>query len=135
MQNAQPATPAPAGDSNQDNKATGSVVLGVISLAGWLYPIVGIIGLAGIYLAFKGLKSLKRGLAIAGMILSIVGILLSVVKYTSGTSTELTGTEDITTDSQAIDDAIQGESTDTIDESAGNTDSTLIEETTTAEAI
>ena len=60
--------------------AIASLVLGVISLVAWRVPIGGVlITGAGLILGVKGLKSRRRGIAIAGTILSSIGLIAASV--------------------------------------------------------
>src|SRR3989344_6895948 len=56
------------GDTSKNGKATAGLVLGIIGLIAWFLPIIGApITIIGLIFGIKGLKSLKRGVAIAGI--------------------------------------------------------------------
>lgn len=59
--------------------ATASLVLGIIGLLFWLCPIVGLpIGIVGLVLGIQANKSMRRGSATAGIIMSIICLALSI---------------------------------------------------------
>lgn len=60
-------------------KAIGSLVLGIIAMIAWLCPLIGLpIAIVGLILGILSLKTPKRGLAIAGIVLSGIGLLLTL---------------------------------------------------------
>ena len=65
--------------------ATAALVLGIISLAAWLIPIIGYpVTIVGLVLCIKSVKSEKRGMAIAGIVMSAIGLVLSLVNSIAG---------------------------------------------------
>jgi uncharacterized membrane protein len=58
-----------------------SLVLGILSIcpSAIIWPCAGLMGLAGLILGFLGLKSTKKGMATAGIILSALALLWTVV--------------------------------------------------------
>src|SRR3989338_8991438 len=57
------------GDVTKNGKATTGLVLGIIGLVAWFIPLIGApITIIGLVFGIKGLKSLKRGVAIAGIV-------------------------------------------------------------------
>lgn len=78
--------PTPAGTDYQRIMAIASLVIGVINLCAWLFPICGIpLGIVGVILGILGLKSLpQKNLAIAGIVLSGLGILLACLNAVAG---------------------------------------------------
>ena len=65
--------------------ATAALVLGIISLATWLIPIIGYpVTIVGLVLGIKSVKSEKRGMAIAGIVMSSIGLVLSLVNSIAG---------------------------------------------------
>ena len=71
----------------KDNKgfAIAALVLGILSLCAWLFPICGFpIGIAGVILGILGLKSSSRTLAIVGLVLSGLALLLSLCNAVAG---------------------------------------------------
>ncbi|MDR1082758.1 MAG: DUF2510 domain-containing protein [Coriobacteriales bacterium] len=76
-------------DSKQQQKdrkgmATGALILGIIGIPGCLFWIGGIFGVLAIIFGIRGLKSSRRGMAIAGIVCGVVAVLLmlfSLVVY------------------------------------------------------
>ena len=85
-----------AGDATKNGKATTGLVLGIIGLVGWFIPIIGLpITIIGLVFSIKGLKSLKHGVAITGIVLCSIGLLLSIVNASIGAYTGATGQNSI----------------------------------------
>ena len=60
--------------------AVASLVLGIVSMLAWLYPLAGLpISAVGLGLGIAGRQSSGRGLAIGGIATSAVGLGLSLV--------------------------------------------------------
>lgn len=67
---------------DRQGAAIASFVLGVLNLLSWCIPFVGFfMALAGIITGIFGIKSTKRGFAIAGIVLSAVGMILSLAAF------------------------------------------------------
>ena len=61
-----------------------SFVLGLVSLVSWVIPIFGWpIPIVGIVLGVQGLKSTKRNLAIAGLVLNSLTLLAPIISYSA----------------------------------------------------
>jgi hypothetical protein len=76
-------TEAPKKD--QSGLAIASLVLGILSLCGWFVPICGFpMTIVGGVLGFLGLKSTRRGLAIAGLVLCAIALILTIVNAVAG---------------------------------------------------
>jgi len=72
--------------------AIASLVLGIVGLIMWLLPILGYpVTIVGLVLGIKGRKSIKRGVAIAGIILSSIGLFLTIVNSIVGAYLGATG--------------------------------------------
>ena len=86
MESNQPLPPAPASTGNAKTFAIISLVLGVINLCAWFFPICGFpLAIAGIVLGYLGLKSPEqKNLAIAGIMLSGLGLLLACINAIAG---------------------------------------------------
>lgn len=70
---------------NYSNKATASMVLGIIGLFAWLIPIVGApVNIVGLILGIMSLKSDKRNFAIAGSVMCTIGIILTIISVFYG---------------------------------------------------
>lgn len=68
-----------------DGPAIASLVLGLFNLLGWCLPIIGIpCGVVGIIMGVKGLKSSKKGMAVAGIVLSSVTLTFSLLNSILG---------------------------------------------------
>ncbi|MCZ2122415.1 MAG: DUF4190 domain-containing protein [Anaerolineales bacterium] len=78
MESNQPVMPAPASGGNERIMAIASLVLGVINLCAWFFPICGIpLALVGIVLGFLGMKDQsQKTLAIIGLALCAFTLLL-----------------------------------------------------------
>lgn len=80
------------GDATKNGKATTGLVLGIIGLIAWFIPLVGApITIIGLIFSIKGLKSLKRGVAIAGIVLSSIGLFATTVNASIGAYQGATG--------------------------------------------
>lgn len=80
------------GDATKNGKATIGLVLGIIGLVAWFIPLIGApITIIGLIFSIKGLKSLKRGVAIAGIILSSIGLFATIVNASIGAYQGATG--------------------------------------------
>ena len=65
--------------------AIASLVLGVINMCSWLYPLAGgLMAAVGIVLGFLGLKSSRKTLAIIGIALSVLGGILTIINAIIG---------------------------------------------------
>jgi len=79
------STLASVGDATKNGKSTTGLVLGIIGLVAWIIPIIGApITIIGLIFSIKGLKSLKRGVAIAGIVLSSIGLFATIVNASIG---------------------------------------------------
>jgi hypothetical protein len=73
-------------------KATTSLVLGIIGLVAWVFPLIGLpVTIAGLVFGIKGWKSTKHTLAVAGVVLSIVGLIFTIVNMSIGAYMGATG--------------------------------------------
>ncbi len=80
------------GDATKNGKATTGLVLGIIGLVAWFIPIIGApITIIGLIFSIKGLKSLKHGVAIAGIVLSSIGLFATIVNASIGSYQGATG--------------------------------------------
>ena len=65
--------------------AIASLVCGILSLCSWLIPFCGgPIALAGIILGVLGMKSSKKSMAIAGLVMAAIGIILTIINSIAG---------------------------------------------------
>ncbi len=86
------SAPASVGDATKNGKSTTGLVLGIIGLIAWIIPIIGApITIIGLIFSIKGLKSLKRGIAIAGIVLSSIGLLATIANASIGAYQGATG--------------------------------------------
>lgn len=66
-------------NSKKDNQAVTGFILGLVSILAWFIPLFGFpITILGIIFSSLGLKSSKKNLAIAGLVLSIVFLLVTM---------------------------------------------------------
>lgn len=80
------------GNVSKNGKATTGLVLGIIGLIAWLIPLIGApITIIGLIFSIIGLKSLKRGVAIAGIVLCSIGLLATIVNASIGAYMGATG--------------------------------------------
>ena len=86
METNEPLPPGPARRGNERTFAISSLVLGVINLCSWLFPICGFpLAIAGIVLGYLGMKAPEqKNLAIAGLALSGLGLLLACANAIAG---------------------------------------------------
>ena len=69
-----------------------SLVLGILNLCAWFVPFCGgPLAIVGIILGVLGLNSSRKGLAIAGIVLSGIALLLSIINAAFGAYLGLTG--------------------------------------------
>ncbi len=87
------SSPAPASSGNERIMAIASLVLGVINLCSWFFPICGIpLSIVGIVLGFLGMKDpSQKTLAIAGMVLSGLGFIAACINAAAGAYMALNG--------------------------------------------
>lgn len=65
---------------NNNGKATASMILGIIALLDWLFPIFALpFNIVGLILGILGLKSIKKRRAKYGIIMNIIGIVLCII--------------------------------------------------------
>ncbi len=65
---------------NKNRFANAALVLGIVSILTWLFPIAGYITtIIAIVLGVKGRKSEKRGMATAGMVLGIIFLVITLL--------------------------------------------------------
>lgn len=75
-----------------NGKGTTSVVLGGLSLLGWLIPLIGLpLSIAGLVYGIKSLKTTHHRRAVVGIVLSAIGLLLSIVNASIGAYLGATG--------------------------------------------
>lgn len=80
------------GNVSKNGKATTGLVLGIIGLIAWFIPLIGApITIIGLIFSIIGLKSLKRGVAIAGIVLCSIGLLATIVNASIGAYMGATG--------------------------------------------
>ena len=72
--------------------AIASLVLGICGLFGWCIPCAGLpMGIVGLILGIKGLKSENRGMAIAGIVLCSLTLVASLINAVIGAYLGATG--------------------------------------------
>jgi len=72
--------------------AIASLILGIFSLLAWLFPICGLpISVIALIFGVISLNSSKRGLAIAGIVLSGIGLILTIANAAIGAYLGYTG--------------------------------------------
>lgn len=80
------------GEATKNKKSVVGFVFGLIGLVAWFIPLFGLpITITGLVLSIVGLKSVKRGLAITGIVLSSIGFLVSIVNASIGAYMGITG--------------------------------------------
>jgi len=83
---------SPTQPSGTPTTTTVSLVLGIVALLAWCLPIIGApIAITGIILGIKGLSRERRGMAIAGTVMSGIGLLLSIINAAIGAYLAATG--------------------------------------------
>lgn len=72
-------------EKNNNNLAVAALVLGLVSIITWLFPIAGYITtIIAIVLGVKGRSSEKRGMATAGMVLGIIFLIVTLLNSIIG---------------------------------------------------
>ncbi len=67
-------------DTKEDKHALNGFILGLISILAWFIPLIGYpVTICGIVFSAEGLKSNKKNLAIAGLILSILFLVVTII--------------------------------------------------------
>lgn len=67
-------------ETKEDKHALTGFILGLISILAWFIPLIGYpVTICGIVFSVKGLKSNKKGLATAGLILSILFLVVTII--------------------------------------------------------
>lgn len=86
MESNEPIVPRPAPTGNERTFAIISLVLGILNLCAWLFPICGFpLAIAGVVLGYLGMRSPEqKNLAIAGLALSGFGLVLACVNAIAG---------------------------------------------------
>jgi hypothetical protein len=70
-----------------------ALVLGITGLMAWFIPLFGFpITIVGLILGVLGQKREKKGIALAGMILSIIGLVATIINSAIGAYMGATGT-------------------------------------------
>lgn len=73
-------------------KAIASLVLGIVGLVAWYLPVIGYpVTIVGLVMGVMGMKSSRRGMAIAGVVLSALGLLITIINSALGVYMALTG--------------------------------------------
>ncbi|MEN9562311.1 MAG: hypothetical protein RIR73_555 [Chloroflexota bacterium] len=86
-------SPAPASGGNERMMSIASLVIGVINLCAWFFPICGFpLGIVGIVLGFLGMKDpSQKTLAIIGMVLSGLGLFAACINGALGAYMAVSG--------------------------------------------
>ena len=67
------------------NRAVASLILGLVSIVTWLFPIAGYIStILAIVFATKGRHSEKKGMATAGLVLGIIFLVVTLLNSILG---------------------------------------------------
>jgi len=82
----------PAAAPRGGGKAVASLVLGILGLVLWFIPLFGLpVTIIGLVLGIAALKSPRRGMAIAGTVMSVIGLVLSLVNAAFGVYLAMSG--------------------------------------------
>lgn len=72
-------------DSSKNGAANVGLILGIISLGGWLIPIIGApISIIGLVQSIRGQKSENKSQATVGLVLNILGLLATIINASIG---------------------------------------------------
>ena len=72
-------------ENNNNTRAVASMVLGLVSIVTWLFPIAGYITtILAIVFATKGRHSEKKGMATAGLVLGIIFLVVTLLNSIFG---------------------------------------------------
>lgn len=84
--------PVQAVAKDQSGLAIASLVLGLVSLVGWLIPLCGFpLSVTGLVLGILARDSARKGMAITGIVFSIIALVLSIINAVFGAYMGLTG--------------------------------------------
>ena len=84
-----PSSPV-IGDPSKDWMAIVALVLGVLSLCAWVFPLCGFpFSIAAVVFGILGMKSSKRTLAIVGLAVGGLGVLLTLISAVIGAASFL----------------------------------------------
>jgi hypothetical protein len=87
-----PQSAPPSTSPDRSALAIGSLILGIVGLCAWLLPLCGLpVSLAAVILGALSLKSSRRGMAIAGLILGVLALLLAIGNAAFGAYLGATG--------------------------------------------
>jgi len=88
-----PQSPSRAAETDaSQGYAIASLILGLVSGITWLIPILGLpTTVAGLILGIKGLGPRRRGIAIAGLVLSTIFLVLTLLNAALGAYLAATG--------------------------------------------
>lgn len=66
-------------------KSIASLVLGIVGIIAWIIPIVGLpIGIIGLVMGILGAKRSRKGMAVAGIVLSVLCLVLTIINASIG---------------------------------------------------
>jgi hypothetical protein len=69
-----------------------SLILGIVSLIAWLFPLLGVpVAAGGLICGILGRRSTRRGMAVAGLVMSVIGLVLGVGNAILGVVLRLSG--------------------------------------------
>jgi len=72
-------------DSTKNGAASAGLVLGIISLLGWIIPLIGApISIIGLVQSVRGQKSENQGQATTGLILNMIGLVATIINASIG---------------------------------------------------
>lgn len=84
------------GDVSKNGRAITGLILGIIGMVAWFIPIIGApIVIIGLIFSIKGLKSLKHGMAVTGIVLCSIGLFLTIANASIGAYMGATGQHSI----------------------------------------
>lgn len=80
---------------DQSGLAIASLVVGMVSLVGWLLPLCGFpLSVTGLVLGILARDSARKGMAITGIVFSIVALVLTIINAAIGAYMGVSGYKD-----------------------------------------
>ena len=88
----QAAPPPLTAPLREPGKPVASLVLGIVGLVTWLLPLVGLpVSITGLVFGVNALKRVRKGMALAGVVLCSIGLLLGALNFAWGAYLGATG--------------------------------------------
>jgi hypothetical protein len=78
--------------TKEPGKPVASLVLGILGLLTWIIPLLGLpVSITGLVFGINALKRVRKGMAVAGVVLCSIGLLLGALNFAWGAYLGATG--------------------------------------------